>query len=98
MHGLTMNVYKNICVYISKYKCIYIDKYTYICMCIYIYVLFGVPNFIKLTKRPNLLMLKDKIEQLTGFDPPCSFRPPVIYFFPTLQSLFPQFSLIVVLV
>ena len=32
-------------------------------------ILFVVQNFIKLTNRSNLFMLKDKIEQLTGFGP-----------------------------
>ena len=39
---------------------------------IYIYILLGVQNFIKFINRPNLFMLKDKIEQLTGFGPTCS--------------------------
>ena len=33
--------------------------------------IFGLQNFIKLTNRPSLFMLKNKIDQLTGFGPTC---------------------------
>ena len=56
---------------IRDVDCVYaILSYIYIYIYIYIYEYsVGYKNLIKLTKRPNQFMLKNKNERLTGFGP-----------------------------